>query len=169
MTATRSHALEPANVEGEGVSAVDTAKVPSMAESVAYVALGALLGILFVASQVLSWYRIQEMFRFQSFHMFGVIASAVAVSGICVWLMQRAEARTLAGDVIRIPAKVWTRGAVRYWMGGLVFGLGWALLGACPGPIFTLMGTGETVFIVPLAAGVAGTFAYGVVRDRLPH
>lgn len=161
--------LEAATAELEGLPAVEVARFPTLAESVAYVALGALLGVLFVKSQVLSWYRIQEMFRFQSFHMFGVIASAVAVSGICVWIIQRTQARTLTGEVIRIPEKIWTKRAVRYWLGGTVFGLGWALLGACPGPIFTLIGTGETVFVVPLAAGVAGTFAYGFVRDRLPH
>lgn len=169
MTATRPRLQEFAAAELEDVSAVGTTRLPSLVESVAYLVLGGSLGVLFVKSQVLSWYRIQEMFRFQSVHMYGVIASAVAVAGACVWIIRKFRARTLRGDAIRIPEKVWTRGAVRYWLGGLVFGLGWALLGACPGPIFTLIGAGETVFIVPLAAGVAGTFAYGLASDRLPH
>jgi hypothetical protein len=153
----------------EGVTVVEPGIRTSALEWVLYLLLGSALGVLFVTSQVLSWYRIQEMFRFHSFHMYGVIASAVVVAGVSIWAMRRYEARTMAGAEIRIPAKQWTKGAYRYWQGGFVFGLGWALLGACPGPIFTLIGAGETVFVVPLVSAVAGTLVYGYVNDRLPH
>ena len=143
--------------------------VPTAIEWVAYLGFGMALGILFVKSQVLSWYRIQEMFRFQSFHMYGVIATAVLTAAVSVKAIRALQARTLRGDRIAIPAKECTRTAVRYWAGGIVFGLGWALLAACPGPIFTLIGAGETVMIVPLVAAVGGTVAYGYSRKHLPH
>ena len=153
----------------EAAAAVDDVRVPAAAEWIAYVGLGIALGILFVKSQVLSWYRIHEMFRFQSFHMYGVIATAIATAAIAVRAIRAADARTLKGDRITIPPKDYSRYATRYWLGGSVFGLGWALLGACPGPIFTLIGTGSTVLIVPLVAAVGGTPAYGYARSHLPH
>ena len=143
--------------------------VPTAIEWLAYLGLGMALGVLFVKSQVLSWYRIQEMFRFQSFHMYGVIATAVLTAAVFVKAIRTLEARTLRGERITIPPKECTRSAARYWAGGAVFGLGWALLGACPGPIFTLIGAGETAMIVPLLAAVGGTAAYGSSRKHLPH
>ena len=144
-------------------------RVPAVAEWFLYLGLGIALGIVFVKSQVLSWYRIQEMFRFQSFHMYGVIATAIATAALSVMVIRAAGTRTLSGDRITIPPKACGRGAVRYWLGGSVFGLGWALLGACPGPIFALIGAGDTVLVVPLIAAVGGTVAYGYARDLLPH
>lgn len=157
-------ALEP-----EGVPATRAHARTSAVEWIGYFALGLFLGILFVKSEVLSWYRIQEMFRFESFHMYGVIGSALAVASSSLWLMRRAQARTLQGERIQVPPKEWERAGARYWMGGFVFGLGWALLGACPGPIFALIGAGYTVYVVPLLAATAGTYVYAIVRDRLPH
>ena len=143
--------------------------VPTAIEWFAYLGCGVALGILFVKSQVLSWYRIQEMFRFQSFHMYGVIATAVLTSALSLRVIRARHGRTLGGAAITVPEKACTGTGVRYWGGGVVFGLGWALLGACPGPIFTLIGAGETVMVVPLLAAVGGTVAYGYSRKHLPH
>ena len=153
----------------EAASAVVDVSLPTMSEWFAYLALGTALGIVFVKSQVLSWYRIQEMFRFQGVHMYGVIATAVLTAALSVRVMHALRARTLRGRSIAIPPRACTGAAVRYWAGGTVFGLGWALLGACPGPIFTLIGAGETVLIVPLLSAVGGTAAYGYARRHLPH
>lgn len=147
---------------------IDRART-SILEYAVYLALGMLLGIVFIKSEVLSWYRIQEMFRFQSVHMYGIILSAVAVAYATLWVLTRIGARTTAGGPVSPACKEWTPGLRRYWMGGTVFGLGWALLGACPGPIITLLGAGQTVFVVPLLAALGGTVAYAAVRDRLPH
>ena len=134
-----------------------------------YVGAGALLGTVFVKSEVLSWYRIQEMFRFQSAHMYLVIASALAVAALSVQLLQRLGGRALDGTLIAIPRKEMTPRGTRYWMGGTVFGLGWGLLGACPGPIFALIGAGVTSMSVAMLAALAGTWLYGALQSRLPH
>jgi uncharacterized membrane protein YedE/YeeE len=134
-----------------------------------YVGVGVLLGIVFVKSEVLTWYRIQEMFRFQSFHMYGVIGSALVVAAASVQLLRRLGARTMDGEVIAIPDKQMTPLGVRYWMGGTIFGLGWGLLGACPGPIFALIGAGVTSMAIALLGAVAGTWLYGAFQSRLPH
>ncbi len=134
-----------------------------------YVAAGALLGIVFVKSEVLTWYRIQEMFRFQSAHMYLVIASAIAVASTGVQLIKRVGWRDLDGEPITTSPKQMTPRGARYWMGGTVFGLGWGLLGACPGPIFALIGAGATSLIVALASAMAGTWLYGALESRLPQ
>ena len=134
-----------------------------------YVSAGVLLGIVFVKSEVLSWYRIQEMFRFQSTHMFLVIASAVVVATAGVQLVRRLGLRTLDGNAIEIRPKESTPRGTRYWLGGTLFGLGWALLGACPGPIFALIGAGVTSMGIALLSALAGTWLYGAVQTRLPH
>ncbi len=156
-------------VDPEAVPASQASERTSLAQWIGYFAVGTLLGIVFVKSEVLSWYRIQEMFRFESFHMYGVIGSALAAASISLWMMRRGDVRTLRGDRISVPATEWRGNGARYWMGGFIFGLGWSLLGACPGPIFTLIGAGHTVYVIPLVAATVGTFAYGVVRDWLPH
>jgi uncharacterized protein len=141
-------------------------------EYAAYLLLGLYLGIVFVQSEVVSWFRIQEMFRFQSFHMYGIIGSALAVAGASVWLIKRLGLRTVNGDPIQLSPKEWSGGRLpgaRYWLGGTLFGMGWALLGACPGPLFALMGTGLTVLAVPLLAALLGTWMYAAVRTKLPH
>ena len=134
-----------------------------------YFLLGVFLGVIFVKSEVASWFRIQEMFRFQSFHMYGVIGSAVATGALSLFLMKRAGARTVARRPIVYPALQERQAGVEHVAGGTLFGLGWGLLGACPGPIYALLGAGITVMAVALASAVAGAWVYGFLRTRLPH
>lgn len=131
-----------------------------------YLLMGVLFGILLVKSEVISWYRIQEMFRFQSFHMYGVIGSAVVVGAISVWMIKRFGIKTLSGDPIVFINKQFNKGQI---FGGLFFGFGWAITGACPGPLFAQIGTGATVIVITLLSAIAGTWVYGSVRDKLPH
>ncbi|MDE2995430.1 MAG: YeeE/YedE thiosulfate transporter family protein [Bacteroidota bacterium] len=133
-----------------------------------YLLVGIYFGIIFTKSEVISWYRIQEMFRFQAFHMYGIIGSAIAVAAISVQVIKRKGIRAFDGSEINIPPKVMGSGT-RYWLGGTFFGLGWALTGACPGPMFALVGNGFLVMIVAVLSAVAGTYAYGVLRPKLPH
>lgn len=133
-----------------------------------YLLIGMAFGIVFTKSEVISWFRIQEMFRFQAFHMYGVIGSAVVVAALSVFLIKRSRARTVKGEGVSIPPKVLGKG-YRYWIGGTIFGLGWAMTGACPGPIFALIGNGVLVMILTLAGALAGTWAYSALRPRLPH
>jgi uncharacterized membrane protein YedE/YeeE len=134
-----------------------------------YFATGMGLGIVFVKAEVLTWYRMQEMFRFQSFHMFGIIGVAVVVAALTQWMIRRSGLVALNGAPAVLPPKDATPSGARYWLGGTVFGLGWALLGACPGPIFTLIGAGHTIYVVPLIAAMAGTYLYAAIAHRLPH
>lgn len=127
---------------------------------------GILFGIILVKSEVISWFRIQEMFRLQSFHMFGVIGSAVVVGMISVFIIKKFNIKTVDGEKIQIDPKKFNKGQV---YGGLLFGFGWALTGACPGPLFAQIGTGATVIIVTLFSAIAGTWLYGLLRDKLPH
>ncbi len=127
---------------------------------------GILFGILLVKSEVISWFRIQEMFRLQSFHMYGVIGSAVVTGMISVYLIKKFKTRSLDGETIILDDKKFNKGQV---YGGLLFGLGWALTGACPGPLFAQIGSGATVIIVTLLSAIAGTWVYGYFRERLPH
>src|SRR5678816_3519462 len=136
-------------------------------ELVTYVAVGVIFGIVLVKSEAVSWYRIQEMFRFQSFHMYGILGSAMLTALISVQILQRFDAHSLSGERISVPPKTIGRG-YRYWIGGLVFGAGWALTGACPGPLFALAGSGATVFGIVALAALAGTWTYGYMRPRLP-
>jgi hypothetical protein len=131
-----------------------------------YLLIGAAFGIVFIKSEVISWYRIQEMFRFQSFHMYGIIGSAVLVGMISVWLIKKFKVKTIYGEEIELHSKKFNKGNV---YGGILFGFGWALTGACPGPLFAQIGTGSLVFAVALAAAIFGTWTYGLLRDRLPH
>ena len=133
-----------------------------------YLAMGTLFGIVLTKSEVISWFRIQEMFRFQAFHMYGIIGSAVAVAFAGLQLIRRLGARTLGGAPIVLPPKTLGTGT-RYWLGGTLFGLGWALVGACPGPLFALLGNGIAVILVPIASALAGTWTYGALKSRLPH
>lgn len=134
-----------------------------------YGLIGLIFGVILVKSEVVSWFRIQEMFRFDSFHMYGIIGSAVVVAGLSVQLIKRMRLTTIHGEPIEIAPKVWSGLGTRYWLGGTLFGLGWALLGACPGPLFALLGGGVTVMIVALVSALAGTWAYAYLRPRLPH
>lgn len=131
-----------------------------------YLIVGIVFGIILVKSEVISWFRIQEMFRLQSFHMYGVIGSAVITGIISVQLIKRFNIKTLSGEKIELPQKKFSKGQI---YGGLLFGFGWALTGACPGPMFAQIGTGALVVIVALLSAIAGTWVYGLVREKLPH
>ena len=127
---------------------------------------GILFGIILIKSEVISWFRIQEMFRLQSFHMFGVIGSAIAVGMISVFIIKKFKLKTIDGEPIRLDKKKFTKGQI---YGGLLFGFGWAMTGACPGPLFALIGNGTTVIIVTLFSAIMGTWVYGYFREKLPH
>lgn len=131
-----------------------------------YAAWGILFGIVFVKAEIVSWFRIQEMFRFESFHMYGVIGTAVVVGLISVLTIKRTQAKTIYGETIHIPNKEFNKGQI---YGGLIFGLGWAVTGACPGPLFAQMGAGFSVINVTFLSAVAGTWVYGLIREKLPH
>ncbi len=133
-----------------------------------YLLVGLFFGFVATKSEIISWFRIQEMFRFQSFHMYGILGSAVAVSMASVWIIKKWNLRTADGAEITIPPKHLGRGT-RYWAGGTLFGFGWALTGGCPGPLFILVGNGFTIMLVALAAAVAGAWTYGLLRPHLPH
>lgn len=134
----------------------------------AYLAIGAMLGVILVKAQVVSWYRIQEMFRFQSFHMYGILGSAMLTAFVALRVLRWLDVRTVRGEPIVVPRKTLGRGT-RYWAGGILFGVGWAFTGACPGPLFALVGSGTTVFVAVAIAALAGTWTYGYLRPRLPH
>lgn len=142
---------------------------PTFGRLIPYLVLGIAFGILATKSEVVSWYRIQEMFRFQSFHMHGILGSAVLVAGVSVRLIKSFNIKSLSGEDIVIPPKQMDGIGTRYWLGGAFFGMGWALTGACPGPLFALVGSGISVYLVAIAAAIAGTYTYGVLRPRLPH
>lgn len=131
-----------------------------------YFAAGILFGVLLVKSEVISWFRIQEMFRFQSFHMYGVIGSAILVGMVSVFIIKRFKLKTMTNEPITFVRKPMHKGNI---YGGLLFGFGWALTGACPGPLFAQIGTGALVTIVTLVSAIAGTWVYGRWSEKLPH
>ena len=134
---------------------------------VIFLFIGILFGIVMFKSEAASWFRIYEMFQFKSFHMYGIIGSAVFVGIIMTLLMKRLQFKTLQGTSIK--EKIADKGVYRYLFGGTVFGMGWALTGACPGPLYTLLGAGFSVFLIVILSAVLGAFVYGVVRSKLPH
>jgi uncharacterized protein len=152
----------PSSTEATGVSIGS-----SLAFAARFLLIGMYFGFVLVKAEVLSWYRIQEMFRFHSFHMYGVIGLAVAVGMLTVWLIERYRLRSLDGQRIAFEPK--DRSFARYGLGGSLFGVGWALTGACPGPIAALIGAGLAGFTAVLASAVLGTWTYGLLRHRLPH
>jgi uncharacterized membrane protein YedE/YeeE len=131
-----------------------------------YLLLGFIFGVILIKAEVISWFRIQEMFRFQALHMYGIFALAIAFGVMGVWLIKKFKIKSLAGEDIRIEDKEYSIGNV---IGGLMFGFGWALTGACPGPLYALIGSGIGVVVVLLLSAVAGTFVYGLLKDKLPH
>ncbi len=153
--------------QGCGAETPDQAEVRP-AFLVIYLLLGIAFGIVLTRSEVLSWFRIQEMFRFQSFRMYGIIGSAVVTAALSLALIKRSGLKSIAGDRISIPSRPLGSG-IQYALGGTIFGLGWALTGACPGPLFALIGNGVTVMTVAVLSALAGTWAYGWLRPRLPH
>ncbi|AKD04324.1 DUF6691 domain-containing protein [Pontibacter korlensis] len=132
-----------------------------------YLSIGTLFGIIMTKSQAISWYRIYEMFRFDAFHMYGIIGSAVILGIISVALIKKYKFKSTEGTPITFSPK--NMSIPRYLFGGTIFGLGWAMTGACPGPIYTLIGNGYSVILVVLFSAILGTMAYGILRKRLPH
>jgi uncharacterized protein len=128
---------------------------------------GILFGIVMSKAEIVSWYRIYEMFNFQAFHMYGIIGSAVVLGIIMVQWMKRKGTKNMYGDPVKFNPKKMS--IVRYLVGGTIFGLGWALVGACPGPIFVLIGQGYLIILLVILGALLGTFAYGLLRDKLPH
>lgn len=132
-----------------------------------FLLLGTVFGIIMTKSEVISWYRIYEMFRFESFHMYGIIGSAVVLGAIFVFISKKKKMKSMNGESLQLWE--YKKGWIGYLVGGIIFGLGWALTGACPGPLFVLVGNGFTVILVAIAAALVGTLAYGILKDKLPH
>jgi uncharacterized membrane protein YedE/YeeE len=132
----------------------------------AYMMCGIVVGIVFVKAEIISWFRMQEMFRFQSFHMYGILGSAVCTGIVSVLIIKKFNIKTLQGETVTTPTIRFHKGQI---IGGFIFGLGWAMTGACPGPLFTQIGTGASVVVITLLSAIAGTWVYGMMRDKLPH
>jgi uncharacterized membrane protein YedE/YeeE len=132
-----------------------------------YLLVGFVFGIVLTKSEAVSWYRIYEMFQFQSFHMYGIIAVAIATGVIGIQIIKRNNIKDIKGQPIEIQDK--EKGSTRYWIGGIFFGLGWALVGSCPGPIFILLGAGFWSVLIIFFGALLGTFIYGLFKDKLPH
>ncbi|MGG7660936.1 DUF6691 family protein [Dyadobacter sp. BHUBP1] len=131
-----------------------------------YLVVGIIFGIVFLKAEIISWFRIQEMFRLDSFHMYGVIGSAVVVGLVSIWLIKKFNIKTLSGEMVSIADKTFDKGQI---YGGVLFGTGWAITGACPGPLFAQIGAGYLAVSITLLSAIAGTWIYGLVRARLPH
>ena len=129
--------------------------------------VGIVFGIVLVKSEAVSWYRIYEMFRFESFHMYGIIGSAVVIGVLLMLITKKFKFKNIEGGFMSVPDK--DKGLTRYIVGGTLFGLGWALSGACPGPMYILVGTGVFSIIIVILAAMLGTYVYGVLRTKLPH
>lgn len=138
-----------------------------MMKFIKFLLVGIFFGIVLVKSEAVSWYRIFEMFKFQAFHMYGIIGSAVLLGIGFIWTLKRANIKSIEGEPIHLPPK--QKSFARYILGGSIFGLGWALAGACPGPMYVLLGTGVFSMVIVIAAAVLGTFVYGLAKNRLPH
>lgn len=132
-----------------------------------YLFIGILFGITMIKSEAASWFRIYEMFKFDSFHMYGIIGSALVIGIIIVQSIKRFNIKSFYGENIHFNPK--TKSFSRYMFGGIIFGLGWALAGACPGPMFTLVGAGYVPILIVIATSIVGTFLYGLLKDKLPH
>lgn len=132
-----------------------------------YIVVGIIFGVTLFKTEAVSWFRIFEMFHFQSFHMYGIIFSSVVLGIIIVQLIKWRHFKSIEGKEIVIPDK--SKSIPRYIIGGFIFGLGWALAGICPGPMFILLGSGYTVLVMFLASAMLGTFVYGLLRNKLPH
>ena len=165
MVAPLDSVREPRAIPPSVPVAVDE---PRLASLLPYFVLGILLGLIFIKAELISWFRIQEMFRLQAFHMYGVLGSAVGVAALAIALLSRFGVSTFGGDPISVAPKEMGSGT-RYWAGGLLFGAGWALTGACPGPFFALIGSGVAVFVIVLLCALVGMWTYGRLRPRLPH
>ncbi len=127
---------------------------------------GLIFGFIFIKAEIVSWFRILEMFQLASFHMYGVIGTAVVTGIISVFLIQKLKLKTLDGEDVKIEYRPYTKGHI---FGGLIFGVGWAVTGACPGPLFALLGAGYLPIIVVVISAIAGTFVYGLIKEKLPN
>lgn len=132
-----------------------------------YSLLGILFGIVMTKSEAVSWYRIQEMFRFESFHMYGIIGTAVILGAALTFILKRSKLKALNGNAIEFKDK--NNSVPRYLFGGILFGLGWAMTGACPGPMFTIVGHGVWTMLIVILSAVLGTYVYGLLQNKLPH
>ncbi|MGK0387993.1 MAG: putative membrane protein YedE/YeeE [Maribacter sp.] len=132
-----------------------------------FLLVGILFGIVMTKAEIISWYRIYEMFRFESFHMYGIIGSAVILGVIMVQIMKHKEMKDISGTEVKFNPKQMS--VTRYLLGGTIFGLGWALSGTCPGPMFVLVGYGYLSILLVIGGAILGTFVYGLIRDKLPH
>ena len=140
----------------------DKIKVPT---NLKYLIIGTVFGLALTKGEAISWYRIQEMFRFESFHMFGIFMTAIPTGAICLVLIKRLKLKTIEGEAIDMPVKKYSHGIV---IGSLIFGFGWALTGACPGPLYAQIGSGSLVTVVTLLSAIAGTWMYGLLQNKLP-
>ncbi|HLO45976.1 MAG TPA: DUF6691 family protein [Leadbetterella sp.] len=138
----------------------------SFLANIKYLVVGTLFGIVFVKAEIISWFRIQEMFRMQSFHMYGVIGTAVVVGMISIFVIKKFNIKTLGGEEIVVARKFFSKGQI---IGGFMFGLGWTITGACPGPLFAQIGSGFLVIIVTFLSAILGTWTYGLLQKYLPH
>lgn len=135
--------------------------------TVIYLLIGIVFGITMFKSEAASWFRIYEMFKFESFHMYGIIGSALIIGIVMVQLIKRLNIKSIYGEKIDFSPKA--KSFSRYMYGGIIFGLGWALAGACPGPMFTLVGAGYVPILLVILASILGTFLYGLLKNKLPH
>lgn len=138
-----------------------------MMKFIKFLSVGIFFGIVLVKSEAVSWFRIYEMFRFQSFHMYGIIGTAITCGVLFLQISKKGLIKNISGAHIYVPQK--DNGWKRYIIGGTIFGLGWALIGACPGPMYILLGTGVYTMLIVIAAAIVGTFIYGVLKNKLPH
>ena len=164
MTAT----LNPPTAAAISTPALSGQPPTTLRSLIPYGVVGMVLGVVLFKSEVIFWQRIHEMFLFQSFHMYGVLGSALVTAFLSLQLLTRLGVRGRTGERVALAPKEMAPGH-RYWIGGSLFGAGWALCGACPGPLFALIGSGATVYVVTAIAALAGTFTYGLARPHLPH
>ncbi len=135
-------------------------------KNIKYLIVGIAFGIVFVKAEIISWFRIQEMFHLQSFFMYGVIGTAVMIGMLSIFLIKKFNIKTFSGQPITFEDKKFSKGQI---IGGLLFGIGWAITGACPGPLFAQIGSGFGVIIITFLSAIAGTWVYGLLREKLPH
>ena len=135
-------------------------------KKILFLILGFFFGFTLIKSEAVSWFRIMEMFHFEAFHMYGIICSAIVVGAVSIWLIKKYQLRSVKGEAIRLAPKELNKGTV---IGGLMFGFGWAMTGACPGPLYVLIGSGYSIVVVALISAVLGTYTYGILKERLPH
>ncbi|MCR9064828.1 MAG: YeeE/YedE family protein [Cytophagales bacterium] len=170
MKHSKTTVLETAKWEKEHIPGNklphENSRLENFIENLKYIIGGTLFGIVLIKSEVISWFRIQEMFRLQSFHMYGVIGTAILTGIISIQLLKKFKVKAINGESISIRPKEFSKGQI---YGGLAFGFGWALTGACPGPIYAQIGAGFLTTIITLLSAIAGVWVYGRFRHKLPH